>query len=660
MSNKQQIYTLIQKQRWQDAQKSCTQFCNANPNDAEAWFLLGAILGQVGAFAESEVACRRSLALRTDMPMTLCNLGIALRQQDKPVEAISTFGQVLKLKPDFAQAYSELGSALQMHGQLDEAIEHFRRALSFNPTYAQAAFNIATVFAAQGKPADAVTALQQAIKLSPLYVEAHSLLGQLLRGLKRLDEAIVHFRQALKVRPGDAYIWNALGGALMDRLSSQDAFSEAEKCYREAIRHQPNIPEFYLNLAVLLREQGGHDEALKLLQKAVELRPGYETAIAGISQVLEYKGDFDGAYATVRPLLEQGTAESTVALAYAAVARHINQRDAAIALLEKIVLLPKPAHELRAMHFALGKLYDSMKEYDKSFQHSAAAHSVEPAAYDPEKNKRNFDARIEVFSAENLARLPRSSYRAKLPVFIVGMPRSGTSLVEQILASHPQVYGAGELGDVHRMTLTLPAMLGGKIAYPQCVLEAKRKHLDEIAQRHLAMLGKFSKSATRVTDKMPHNFLELGLIELLFPDAQIIHCMRDPIDTCYSIYGLSFNASHPYTDRLDHLGAYYLEYLRLMEHWKAVLSLPILEVQYEELVADQERISRQMVEFCGLPWDERCLNFHEAERVVTTHSYDQVRRPIYKQSVARWKNYERHLGPLLDALNYQPKSHARG
>ena len=492
--------------------------------------------------------------------------------------------------------------------------------------------------------------MQQAVRLNQKDAEAYVLLGQLCRAQRSPDEAVVYLREAVKLKPGDAYVWNALGGAMMDGMQYR-SFEEAEKCYREAIRLQPKVPEFYVNLAMLVRGPGKLEEALKLFQKAIELRPGYETAIGGISQVVELMGDFDGAYETIRPLIERGTEESAVALAYAAVARHFNQRHEAVALLEKTVLLPKPAHELRTMHFALAKLYDSMKEYDQSFQHSVAAHGIQQAVYDTEQNEHKFDELIAVFSAENLAHLPRSANRSKLPVFIVGMPRSGTSLVEQILASHPQVYGAGELEDAHGMTVTLATMLGGKIAYPACLTSVKRRHLDELAQRYLAKLSKFSRTAMRVTDKMPHNFMALGLIELLFPGAHIIHCKRDPVDTCLSIYGLEFNTNHPYADNLEHLGAYYLEYLRLMEHWKTVLSVPILEVQYEELVADQEGVSRQMVEFCGLPWDERCLNFHQAERVVTTHSYDQVRRPIYKQSVARWKNYESHLAPLIAALS---------
>ncbi len=659
MLGKPQIHALIQKRHWKEAQRACAQFCNESPDDAEAWFLLGAICGQMGAFAESELACVRSLALRADMPVTQCNLGIALRQQGKLEEAILAFREALKLKPDFAQAYNELGVALQLTGRLDDAVEHCRQALSLDPSYAQAYFNLATIFFVQQKFVDAEAALQQAIKLNPLHPETHFLLGQLLRALKRTDEAIVHFRQVLKLMPGDAFAWNALAGAIMDSLSHR-SFEEAEKCYREAIRYQPDIPEFYVNLAMLLRGYGRQAEGFDLFHKAIELRPGYETAIGGISQILELRGDFEGAHATIHPLLEQGAEDATVAMAYAAVAPHINQREEAAALLEKVVLTPKPAHELRSMHFALSKLYASMKEYDKSFQHSAAAHRIEPADYDPEQNKRKFDDLIEVFSAENLSRLPRSTSRSQLPVFVVGMPRSGTSLVEQILASHPQVYGAGELEDIHSMTVMLPTMLGGKIAYPQCVERVKRRHLDELAQRHLAKLSKFSKTAARITDKMPHNFLTLGLIELLFPDSHIIHCKRDPVDTCLSIYSLEFNANHPYADTLVDLGEYYLEYLRLMEHWKSVLSMPILEVQYEELVVDQESISRKMVEFCGLPWDVRCLNFHETERVVMTHSYDQVRRPIYKQSVGRWKNYKAHLGPLIEALGQNSNGNPRG
>jgi hypothetical protein len=213
------------------------------------------------------------------------------------------------------------------------------------------------------------------------------------------------------------------------------------------------------------------------------------------------------------------------------------------------------------------------------------------------------------------------------------------------------VYGAGELDDIYRIAQSLPREIQSTLPYPKCVDNLSKKNIDPIALRHLERLGKFSKNVARVTDKMPHNFLGLGLIELLFPQARVIHCMRDPLDTCLSIYFQQFNKHHPYANSLEHLGRYYNQYLRMMEHWKKTLRIPVMDVKYEEMVDDPEATSRALIDFCELEWDDRCLRFHESKRVVTTPSYDQVRRPIYKKSVARWKKYEKHLGPLKAALN---------
>jgi len=249
--------------------------------------------------------------------------------------------------------------------------------------------------------------------------------------------------------------------------------------------------------------------------------------------------------------------------------------------------------------------------------------------------------------------MPRASVRSDRPVFIVGMPRSGTSLIEQILASHPQVFGAGELTDIVRLPLSLHTMLGTERKYPQCLSLLTQDRIDTFAQHYLDKLASLSPDASRVIDKMPGNFMHLGFIELLFPDARIIHCMRDPLDTCLSCYFQDFSRSHPYSYDLENLGAFYNEYRKIMQHWRSVLSIPMYEIQYEELVADQEMKSRELVEFCGLEWDERCLNFHETKRYVGTASYDQVRQPMYKKSAGRWKNYENRIDVLKKSLKYQ-------
>ena len=250
-----------------------------------------------------------------------------------------------------------------------------------------------------------------------------------------------------------------------------------------------------------------------------------------------------------------------------------------------------------------------------------------------------------------MARLPRARVHSDRPVFIVGMVRSGTTLVEQILSSHPDVYGAGELPDITEITRALPGFLGTGDRYPECLPKLTPEAADVMARRYLDRLTQIAPKARRVTDKLPGNFMYLGLIEFLFPGARIIHCMRDPVDTCLSAYFQDFSNNHPYAYDLSNLGAFYRGYLKLMAHWRKVIHLPLLEIKYEDLISDQERVTRSLVEFCGLEWDNRCLQFHETKRFVGTASHDQVNRPLYRESIQRWKNYERHLEPLLAALN---------
>jgi hypothetical protein len=233
------------------------------------------------------------------------------------------------------------------------------------------------------------------------------------------------------------------------------------------------------------------------------------------------------------------------------------------------------------------------------------------------------------------------------------MPRSGTTLVEQILASHPEGAGAGELPDVIGMATGLPRVLGVPEAYPECVADLDRAALDRLAEGYLKRVQGRFPDARRVVDKMPQNFLHLGLIALLFPKARVVHCVRDPLDTCLSCYTTAFAVPHDYARDLGHLGRYYRAYARLMQHWRRVfeaLDRPLLELPYEDVVADLEGRTRTLLAFVGLPWDERCLRFHETRRDVGTASYDQVRRPIYNTSIGRWKRFERHLGPLKAAL----------
>lgn len=612
MSNKQEVKALIQRGLWQEAKSVCVELCQSAPADAEAWFLLGAIHGQFMEFAEAEQCCRRVIALSPDLAVAHFNLGITLQKQGRVDDAARSLQQAILLNPNYAEAHNELGVALQLRGtDSDKLMECYRSALGLKPDFAEAHYNLATV----------------------------------LRGMAKTDDAVKHFREAVRLRPGMIKAHTALGHLLMETGNLDQAFA----VYQEAINLHPDELDFLLQFGWLLISRRRSQEATKVFQRVLQLNPGNASAHAGMAKILDHEGKFEEGYALLRPFLGSDKTDVDVALVYAALSRNLGHQSQAAALLERALESRMPTEKCKAMHFALGKLYDEAKDYERAFVHWRSANDLAKEPCDLKANERQFADLKYVFSAENISRRPRATNKSRLPVFIVGMPRSGTSLVEQILASHPEIYGAGELGDISNLVSSLPAGLGGA-PYPYCLDVIKKKQIDEMAAQHLVKLRQFSPQASRVTDKMPHNFMHLGVIDMLFPGAKVIHCKRNPVDTCLSIFSLMFNQRHSYAADLADLGAYYRQYQDLMAHWKQVLRVPFLEVQYEEIVANQEGMTRKMIEFCDLKWDERCLHFHESERVVATFSYDQVRRPIYKKSVARWKNYERFLGPLIAAL----------
>ena len=614
MLNMQAVKTLIQGGQWDEAKRACFELCKDIPKDADAWLLMGVIHGWFENFGEAEKCCRRVTALSPAAPVGHFNLGITLQKQGKYSEAAKSLQQAIKLNPQYAEAHNELGAALQLSGgEAGKAVECYQRAIALKPGYAEAHYNLATALRDKAMVVQAVAHFREAIRLRPVMVKAYDALGQLFVSVGYLDQAVATFQEAIRIHPDE--------------------------------------PKLQFQFAMALMALGRNRDAQQALQRVLELSPGNPKVYASMAKVLEREGDFEGGYELLRPFLGGDEADVDVVLAYAALSKHLGHHKQAMELLERVLKRQLSDEQAKSVHFALGKLHDEAREYDHAFAHWRNANDLDKKKFDLKKNAQLFTDLRSVFSKENTSRLPRATNKSALPVFIVGMPRSGTSLVEQILASHPEVYGAGELHDIGNLINMLPVGLGGKAPYPHGLAAIKKAQIDEIAERHLAKLTNFSPQFSRVTDKMPHNFRHLGMIAMLFPGARVIHCLRDPVDTCLSIYSLPFSANHLYASELSQLGAYYRQYQELMAHWKKVLCIPILEVQYEEIVANPEEMTRRMIEFCGLEWDERCLRFHESERVVTTPSYDQVRRPIYTKSVARWKNYESYLSPLIAALD---------
>jgi tetratricopeptide (TPR) repeat protein len=671
----------------------CRRVTALAPDRFDALYNLGVALQQRDQLEEAVECYRRAVALKPDFAPAHANLGMALWKLKQLEEAEAASREALRLDPNQAQAGNNLGLVLRAQNRLDEAVAVLNDVIRRVPQMPEARYNLALCLLALDRSHEARAQLEEAVRLKPDYREAHADLGRLAFAEKRFPDASASFERACQLNPEDAEAWmylaeacwaeekfpevlraveravqlrpkwaeahEVLGRAQIDAGTSViESNRNAEKSFRKAIELKPDFIEAHLHLADSLRSQGKFQEALDAYRRALALAPTSPAAVGGAASMLEHLGQFEAARRMLAPVLEKDVDTLALALPYAVISRHTGEKDKAMALLERLLTDESSYRPLRVEgHFMLGKLYDSEKKYDDAFRHYRAANDLDPEKFDIEGNGRAFETFINYFDGEIHRRRPRASNRSRLPVFIVGMPRSGTSLTEQILASHPLVHGAGELLQIGKISDSLPRLTG--VPWPECLNRLDRKLLDRIAHEHLDYLGRLAGGKARVTDKMPHNFRWLGLIDLLFPEARIIHCRRDPMDNCLSIYFQHFNDAHAYANNLEHLGTYYRQYERVVEHLRRVIRVPVLDMPYETTVAEPEQSARKLIEFCGLEWDDRCLHFHEARRVVTTPSYDQVRQPIYKKSVARWKHYEKFLEPLKRSLGYAESSDRR-
>lgn len=574
----------------------------------------------------------------------------ALFQQQRLDEARALYREICRLDRRDAEAWFTLGLLNGMLGDLAEAAACNRQATTLRPDYADAHFNHAKALQALGDSHEAEHSYRRALELRPQWPEACNNLGNILQEQGQTRAAIECYQRALDINPAylDARI--NLGNALRQR----GEFDQAVEQYRAVLAMQEKSTAAHKFLGNAQIALGQLDAALASYRRAAELDGADTGSLAAQAAILERQGKSGEAYDLIRPLIDSGHADLEIANVLAALCDKVGRCADAITLLEHGLAAPGAAiaaDRRSVAHFSLGRLYDRANEYDKAFAHFKAANDLKPSDFDREEFSRFIDDLIATFDAAFMASGPRARHGSSRPLFIVGMPRSGTSLVEQILSSHADVCGGGELEDIKQLAFGAGRLLGLTKPYPQVARDFTVENCDLLANRYLAKLAALSAGARYVTDKMPQNFLALGLIALLFPQARVIHCQRDPMDTCLSCYFHDFTGYHPYVYRLEHLGFYYREYQRLMRHWQAVLPIPMLNVVYEDLVADQEAATRRLLEFCDLPWDAHCLRFYESERIVHTSSYQQVRRPIYKSSLGRWRHYAAQLAPLQRALS---------
>jgi tetratricopeptide (TPR) repeat protein len=658
------------------------------PDYAEAHNNLANVLQEQGKLDEAVARYQQALVLRPDFAEAHNNLGNMLRKQSKLDEAVAQYRRALAIKPDYAEAHCNLGPSLSEQGELDEAVAHWHQALALNPKVAETYNNLGVALGEQGKLDEAVKRYQQALALRPDYAEAHNNLGVAVREQGQLDEAVARYRQALTLRPDYAAAHNNLGVALREQGKLDEALAQ----FQRAVALEPSVAAAYCNLGEVLREQGELDEAVAQYRQALALKPDYAKAHSHLGVVLQDQGKLDDALANYRQAL---ALEPDFAGAYVNLgnvlrelgrlteARHVYERaielapqkpgfyhglaqvkrfaqgDTDLAAMEKLLLEPVSlsAEDRKQLGFALGKAYGDLGDHERAFRHLLEGNALkrQEIIYDEAAKAGRFARIREVFTPEVMREKRGLGDPSPLPVFIVGMPRSGTTLIEQILASHPRVFGAGELKVFGRAVAGLSRPDGARAPFPEAVSCMEGEQLRRLGEGYVATVRALAPNAERITDKMPHNFQFAGLIHLVLPNARMIHARRDPIDTCLSCFSKLFGGDHSYCYDLAELGRYYRAYEALMAHWRKVLPPDVmLEVQYEEVTADLECQARRIVGHCGLEWEDACLLFHKNERPVRTASAVQVRQPIYRTSVGRWRPYEHLLGPLIEALRADP------
>jgi tetratricopeptide (TPR) repeat protein len=519
------------------------------------------------------------------------------------------------------------------------------------PDNAEAHYNLGTAFKDLGRLNDAVASYRRAVALKPDFALAHYNLGNTLRELGQLDAAVENYQHALKIKPDSAAMLNNLGATLKD-LGRLDRAIES---YQRALEIEPNYIKALSNLGDALRDSGQFESALACYRRALEIDPKCEKVMLGISELYVIRGEIKEAEVEIQKALKINP-DNLDARFIMANFRKIQAGDenfvALLAAEEKVrnSQVSMPYQQIVSLHFALGKCFDDMGDYDRAFPHFIEGCKLKRATfkYDAVGMTQSFSDTIRVFDKSTIARLRGGGSLSKVPIFVLGMPRSGTTLTEQIIASHPEVYGAGELHDL--LTITQRDVDGAR-GFPNNILALDQASLAKWADDYVAGLRQRAPDARHITDKMPDNFWVIGLIHVMLPNAKIIHVKRNPVDTCLSCFTKLFGGSMKHTYDLAELGQYYVDYVRLMEHWRNVLPAgAFLDVQYEDIVADQETQARRLIDFCGLEWSDACIDFHKHKRSVGTASMSQVRRPIYSSSVERWRPYEKYLGPLLDAL----------
>jgi len=585
---------------------------------------LGIIYKETKQYDQAIKSFQTAIQLEPQLEIAVQMLGKTLIKSSRYEDAIIFFSGLLKQRPQEVSLYSQLGMAQKQFGQLIEAEATMKMSLQIACDNHQAYNELGAILWEQKKLKQAANAFETALELQPKNASAWSNLGAVLHELKKLSKAKTVLMQAVELYPTFAGAHFNLANVIRD---SGD-FEEAVVHYQLAIKYDSDSVDFRINYVTTLNNLGQFEESARQCREIIKRDPQYTSAY----------------YALFTFNAEKVTEQEARKLDELLASSELSDRDK------------------REAYFSLGKYFDKREQYDKAFSCFDTANRLDDrhGKFEHQKLTEMVDGIIETFQqhSHKLSQLEGSSSRK--PIFILGMPRSGSTLIDQILTSHSQVNGAGEFAGIRTiLEHFLKPTQNNSLEYPHTLVELTSEQLQKVSQEYLRLLEKHAGSAKFITDKMPNNAFHIGLINLMFPSATIIYTGRNPLDICLSCFFQNFSAFHDFSFDLRSTGKFHREHARLISFWRQLLPGKIQTVEYEKLVENQEAETHRLVEeVCGLAWEEECLRFHQNKRAVNTASLWQVRQPMYQKSVSKWKKYAKHLEPLLEELGIQDSSAA--
>jgi tetratricopeptide (TPR) repeat protein len=633
----------------------CREYLQQNPGSVEHLRLLCHALMKQARHTDAEQAIRLAISLKPQFPHLHEDLGSVLAMQQRFEAAVPCFERAIQLEPRLPHAHKKLGEALAALGrgrEADAAFEEFLEQDADKGKVAQALDHFRS-----GRKDEAVDTLRSALRENPDNVDAMRYLAEFyVRQKERLGDAEALLRRATSLAPDYAAVWMLLGGLLHESGRHRESID----AYRRATAIEPRNTAGWTGLGNAYSNAGEVESGREAYERAVSLDPGAPGAQMGLGHVLKTLGDQPGCLKAYRAAIEAKPDFGEVYWSMANL-KIFRFEDAEVAAMEE--QLRREGLSVSAeihFHFALGKAYEDKGDFDRAWLHYDLGNQKQrqEVFHDPVAFEFLHEEIIEVFDREFLERHAGQGFESAAPIFVVGLPRSGSTLVEQILASHSQVEGTQELPVLGRLATSIGRYRRDRKHYPHTVRDLRGRDFRAYGRQYVEEASAFRiTDKPYFTDKLPNNFSHVGLIHLILPNAKIINARRHPFDSCLGAYKQLFAKGQDFTYDMTELAVYYRKYHETMQHWHRVLPGKVLDVHYEETVIDIETQVRRILAHCGLPFEEACVRFHETDRPVKTASSEQVRQPIYTRALGYWRHYEKHLevwqeelGDILKAL----------